>query len=55
MSSQLLKHSTAQSLMEPRINLALTKNGTGTQTLNGANTYTGTTTINGGTLAFGAN
>jgi fibronectin-binding autotransporter adhesin len=34
--------------------LALTKIGTGTQTLSGANTYSGATTINGGTLALGA-
>ncbi len=31
---------------------ALTKEGTGTQTLTGINTYTGATTINGGTLAL---
>ncbi len=30
--------------------IALTKNGAGTQTLTGANTYTGATTISGGTL-----
>ena len=35
-------------------NLSLTKVGTGTQTLNNANTYTGLTTINGGTLALGS-
>ncbi len=35
-------------------NLAITKNGTGTQTFSGANTYTGITTVNGGTLV-GAN
>lgn len=34
--------------------LALTKIGTGTQTLSGVNTYSGATTINGGTLALGA-
>ena len=31
--------------------IALTKNGSGTQTLSGANTYSGGTTINAGTLA----
>lgn len=32
--------------------IALTKTGTGTQTLSGANTNTGATTVNGGTLAL---
>jgi autotransporter-associated beta strand protein len=35
--------------------LALTKVGTGTQTLTGPNTYTGATTVSGGTLMLGAN
>jgi fibronectin-binding autotransporter adhesin len=34
---------------------SLTKIGTGTLTLNSANTYTGTTNLNGGTLALGNN
>ena len=33
---------------------ALTKQGGGTWTLSGANTYTGTTTVSGGTLALGS-
>lgn len=35
-------------------NGALTKVGSGTQTLSGVNTYTGATTVTGGTLALGA-
>lgn len=34
-------------------NLNLVKSGSGTQTLNGANSYSGNTTVNVGTLAFG--
>jgi autotransporter-associated beta strand protein len=34
---------------------SLTKNGTGTQTLSGNNTYTGTTTVAGGTLLLSGN
>lgn len=40
-------------IADPGSTLALTKAGTGTQTLTGANSYTGATTISGGTLAIG--
>lgn len=35
-------------------NMAITKSGTGTQTLSGTNTYTGATNITGGTLKLGS-
>ncbi|TAL05153.1 MAG: hypothetical protein EPO07_04005, partial [Verrucomicrobia bacterium] len=36
-----------------RGNIALVKSGAGTQSFNGANTFSGNTTVNAGTLAFG--
>jgi autotransporter-associated beta strand protein len=37
----------------PASAISLTKTGPGTQSLNGANSFSGNTTVNGGTLAFG--
>lgn len=48
---QALIHSTISG--DPAVDGGLTKNGTGTLTLNGTNTYTGRTLVNNGILALG--